>query len=78
MSSRRGASLARYEGVDQDEKGHLRGGRSVYRLVHRPRRQHPVGTSGAIVPRARTEQRRKHVVTLGRGWAHLAPGATGV
>ena len=50
----RGVSFERYDGFEQDERGHLaRRGRSVHRLVHGPGGQHPGGAGrelGVLAP----------------------------
>ena len=46
----RGVSFLRYDGFEQDERGHLaRRGRSVHRLVHGPCGQHPGGAGRELV-----------------------------
>ena len=42
----RGVEFARYDGMEQDERGIMRGGRPVHRLVHRPGGQRPRGAPG--------------------------------
>ena len=57
----RGVEFERYDGMEQDDKGVIRGRRPVHRLVHRPGGQRPLGAPGAVTTRRRHRRRRARV-----------------